>query len=197
MISFETLKARLSVVDVAEHFLNQKPKQEGDHFRIPCLGSNRGGDRAIQLYPDENTYKCWGCNTPKGDIIGLVAHSKGIGVRQAGEELAAHFKVGDEFKPKERRSAPAPAEAPKQDKPKNGFDPSAYKDKLVTDHDTLKAVGFTKELCELSGVGIAPSGLHKDRFTIPVYTWDPDRPPDMFISVPVDVVKMPRYKGGK
>lgn len=172
MIDFNDLKSRLSVLDVAE-FLNLTLKQEGNTYRSACPACNAGGPRAIELFSDTNTFKCYPSDKKGGDIIGLVAHVKGIGVRQAGEELAAHFG-GKEYQ-RQTRQQPAPAQAkpaPQQQPVKGtekqtGLAPIAH---LDPKHEMVKTVGFDPEAAEKLGVGYAAKGILKGTVGVPVRT---------------------------
>ncbi len=118
----------------------------------------------MQFFTDTQKFKCWGAETKTwGDSVQLVSHIKGIPLKDA-----AKFLDGE--KPEEKRA----------------FDPAKYKDSLNTD------LGELADLAKHIGAGIAPKGTNQGLLAVPVYAWDPTRPPLYFIGVDPKTVKAPK-----
>lgn len=163
-VDFKAIAERTRVETVASHLGLQVKKG-----RIACLSCNRGGERAIELYDDTNTFYCYMAKIG-GDSVALLAHQKDQRMLTSAKELDA------------LRAPPVKA-APK----KAGFDHTKYKDSL-----NPVVHGIPRELCERAGLGTANKGTHQGLLAIPIYEWDPTREPICFIGVPPNTVQLPK-----
>lgn len=155
-IDFADLKARVKIEDVAK-WLELELKASNNQFRCPCPGCNEGGDRALAITPAKQSFYCFAEKTG-GDLIKLVAHVRGIGQREAAEEIAAAFLTPKQEKCVER--APEPRQS--------GFDPDAYAAGLEHDHPAVEAVGLGAEVAKALSIGFASKGILAGTVAVPV-----------------------------
>src|ERR1700733_9414937 len=94
-IDFKELAETIDIVDVAAL---AGLRIKGD--RAACPACNRGGDRAIELLPETNSFRCHAADAPTGkkvlagDCIALFAHVSGYtGMYRAAKELQEHFRM--------------------------------------------------------------------------------------------------------
>jgi hypothetical protein len=154
-IDFKQLAETIDILDVAA-FAGLRIK--GD--RAACPACNRGDDRAIELLPETNSFRCHVADAPPGkkvlagDCIALYAHVQGYtGMYRAAKELQEHFGG--------TRRTP-PATTPQKEKggtnlpinpSKEQFDPAAFADKLEYTAD-VEALGLTEEQAKALGIGV-------------------------------------------
>lgn len=173
-VDFAAVKAHVTYNDVLR-FLNLRGKRVGEQWRGRCPACNTDNDRALVLTAGRGAY----CHAAKsgGDVIWLVSHVKGIGVKEAAQQLADQFGiVPQEPAPPIGGSAPTPASKESQPASEAGkttaanvptsLAPLTY---LVHDHEAVKALGFSLEVAKRLGIGFANKGLMKGRVAIPLY----------------------------
>jgi hypothetical protein len=98
-LDFQAIKEAVPVLKAAQ-FLGLELKQYGEQYRCPCPTCQAGGDRCIVITPAKNVWYDFSLKKG-GDCIYLVAHIKGIGQREAAEQLFTAFMQEPE-KPKRR-----------------------------------------------------------------------------------------------
>lgn len=161
-VDFAAIKAAVNI-DQAAHMLGLRVVVRGDQARGPCPACNQGGDRALSLNSAKRSFYCFAAKDggDGGDVIKLVAHIRGIGQREAAEELQDHFGVGAQRQPT-RAAGPAPkAEAGSRSKP-------AFEKQLVHEHEKVQAGGLSPATAEELGIGVAIAGWGKGNVLIPV-----------------------------
>jgi hypothetical protein len=89
-LDFKAIKERCSMEQVIG-LLNLKVKREGNQWRAPCPYCKSGGDRALSMNVRDNVFRCFADGKAAGDVIGLVAHCRGICQREAAEFLNEYF----------------------------------------------------------------------------------------------------------
>lgn len=170
MIDFKALRESLNIAEVAHTILKLTP--ENGQYRAPCPGCNAGGDRAIVITPAKKLFYCF--NAKKGgDAIGLVAHVKNIGMKEAAMSLM-------------------PKEEPKEEPPKEkeqGFDVEKYRAGLKTDHELLTQSGIFKDVAEALQIGVATAGAHANRIAFPLY----DKNGKFLAYASATQVKLPKH----
>lgn len=117
--------------------------------RLPC---KQGGSRAIVITPDKNAFYCHAAKKG-GDVISLVAHIHGCGMKEAASWL--------QEKSTKKKATPPKKEA----KVDNDFQPLSH---LVFEHDLVQALGITSDDASTLGIGYASRGLMKGYICIPV-----------------------------
>src|ERR1700733_15286401 len=92
-IKFKELAENIDITDVAV-FAGLRVKDD----RAACPNCQRAGDRAIELLPETNSFRCHAADAPPGkkvlagDCIALFAHVSGYtGMYRAAKELQEHF----------------------------------------------------------------------------------------------------------
>lgn len=162
-VDFAAVKARVTYNDVLR-FLDLHGKKVSDQWRGRCPACDTDNDRALVLTAGRGAY----CHAAKGggDVIWLVSHVKGIGVKEAAQQLADEFGIVPQ-----EPAPPAPTPASKESKTSaanvpTSLAPLTY---LVHDHEAVQALGFSPETAKRLGVGFANKGLMKGRVAIPLY----------------------------
>jgi DNA primase len=109
VVDFKEVKKVASFEEVLR-FLGLNLKRNTSHWRGACPACN-GDDRSL-VVTENRGYFCFS-EGRGGDIIALVAHIRGIGMREAAEQLAEHYgmltippKVKAEEKPADRSLTP-------------------------------------------------------------------------------------------
>ena len=120
-------------------------------------------DRAIQLFPETNSFRCYGIEK-SGDCIALYAHVKGYkGMYRAAAELQEHFSCTPPQKTEGGTAKAQPAPPKRAEKrEEQPFDPQAFAAKLAFTEE-VEALGFDEETAERFCVG-----YYRGRVYIPV-----------------------------
>src|SRR5437879_6337739 len=90
-VDFAALKEAVSIAQCVQ-MLGLKMAGK-DQLRSGCPSCRAGGDRALAVNLTKGSFYCFAKGSG-GDCIGLVAHIRGIGQREAAQEIAEHFRVG-------------------------------------------------------------------------------------------------------
>lgn len=164
-LNFKAIAERTHVSAVAR-YLGLEVKKG----RIPCPSCNKGGERAIELHEDTNSFRCHMAGV-SGDSIALLAHIKDQRMLVSAKELDAlkQAPVKQEKKPK-----------------KEGFDHVKYRETLNPNVD-----GLPLETLKRAGIGMSHKGTHQGFLAIPIY----DKETHEFIeywSVPPQTVRLPK-----
>lgn len=177
-ISFEELKASISVVDVAA-WLGIKVKMNGDIYRGDCPLCEQ--ERSFTLTPSKGLWGCFKCQQ-RGSIIDMVAVFRNVRLHQAGVMLHRQFLDGgtvNSAAPAEdststttqkRRDEGKAESVPRNSSPPNAASEMKPLDYLTTDHDIVLALKLTPEICEAMGWGYAPKGTARGRFLVALHT---------------------------
>jgi len=163
-INFAAIKHSVAI-DRVIPFLGLAVKKNGETFRGRCPVCNTDDDRSLVITPFKNVYYCFAAKSG-GDCISLVSHVKGIGVKEAAQQLADHFGIVPQ-----EPAPPAPTPASKESKTTaanvpTSLAPLTY---LAYDHEAVKVLGFSPETAKRLGIGFANKGLMKNRVAIPLY----------------------------
>jgi len=151
---FNEIKASNPIGEVAERLGIQMTKSNNT-LRAKCPVCESSGDRNMAITPDKGVFYCWTLGKG-GDVIALVAHVKGLTVKEAAEYLAGP-SAGSTSKEKTTK-----AEAPSE----GGFKALDY---LQHDHEAVVALGFEPSDADRIGIGFAPRGVFlKGTVAIPV-----------------------------
>ena len=155
-VDFQDLKSRVRIEHVIP-MLGLKMKDHQGQHRGACPVCKSGGDRALVITEVKASFYCFAAKKG-GDVISLVSHIRGIGQREAAEEIARHFGLlGDE-----KSTVPT---VPQEQKEGSTLSPLSY---LQHDHPLLDALGIEPEDAERIGIGFAPKGLMSGYVAVPV-----------------------------
>lgn len=166
-IDFKELAAAIDVADVAQH-ARVKLKQSGSELRGACPACNSGDERALQVIPQTNSFRCHSAKL-SGDCISLYAHVANIGNYAAARALQEHF-LGARTAPP---TPPQKTEVRKQPPPpkSEAFDPEAFAQKL-TYTEQVEELGIREADAERLSIGYCTKGLMKGRVCFPVRNAD-------------------------
>jgi CHC2 zinc finger len=146
-VDFQELKSKIGIGQVLT-WLGIELKQAGQHqLRGPCPIHNGSNDRQFVVSTDKNLWHCFGDCHGGGDVIELVSRMKQVTQKQAAEMIAAHFGM---------MATPAI----KKLEPIDYLDPA---------HETIHALGITKETCEHFKADYKNKGIMSGRLAIPIY----------------------------
>ena len=151
-IDFQELKASLRIENVMRD-LKLDMRQSGPQFRGQCPLCRTGGDRALAIHSEKQTFYCFPGKVG-GDVIALVSHVKGTSTREAAEFLAGQHRPKPE---------PAPNTSPSP--PPQGM---AELDYLESEHPAVDAIGFPTEVAAAVGLGYASKGVMRGLVAVPL-----------------------------
>lgn len=154
-LDFQSLKSHVRIEHVIP-MLGLKMKDHQGQHRGACPVCKSGGDRALVITEVKASFYCFAAKKG-GDVISLVSHIRGIGQREAAEEIARHFGLLDE--------PTAPTVPQEQQKREPTLSPLTY---LEYEHPLLDALGIEPEDAERIGLGYAPKGTLSGHVAIPV-----------------------------
>ena len=158
-IDFQHLKQTIKI-DSVFALLGLQLKQSGEQWRGACPACKSGGDRTLVVTPSKAAFYCFAAKQG-GDVIALVAHIKGISMKEA----AAFLAEGSEPQAKAPASkSTLPVTVP--EKEKAGFNPLTY---LQPEHLAVQGLGVSAETASYFGAGFAPRGILRGRLAIPIH----------------------------
>lgn len=149
-LNFEEIKAANPISEVVER-LGLNMNKSGASLRGKCPICESGGDRNLVVTPEKGVYFCFS-DGKGGDQLQLVAHVKGMSVKQAAEWLQGSVSQ----KAKEKTTKGEVSE---------GFQPLSY---LEHNHPAVIALGIEPDDAERIGCGYAPRGLMKGTVAFPI-----------------------------
>jgi len=168
-VDFAELKTRVSIEE-AMQMLGLTLPLHGNQYRGACPVCKTGGDRALIVTPAKGLFYCFAKKTG-GDVIALTAHIRGIGVKDAAEELSRAFGTVQNSTgtvSKSRATAPQAPEARKQP----AFDPEAYAARLDASHASLARLAISAETLKAWKAGYSNSGTNRGRLAIALHDRD-------------------------
>ena len=139
-IDFAEVKRLTTILAVAEWL---KLPIKNNRCQCPI---NEGEKREIAITPEKGLYKCFGCDVG-GDMISLAAHVLQVDQKKAAAEIMAHFHG---YKPAAK-----------------GLPPEGL-DYLDAGHESVVALGISKEKALQLGIGFAPRGTMRNHVLIPL-----------------------------
>ena len=161
-IDFQQLKQEIKIED-AMPLLGLQVSQFSDQMRMPCPACKSGGDRALVITKSKSAFYCF-AQGEGGDVIGLIAHIKGIGMKDAANVLAESFNKKPEPRPTASVETVPSNSSPKKEKA--GLNPLTY---LQPEHPLVQALGISPETAKAFGAGYAPKGIMRGRLAIPIH----------------------------
>ena len=161
-IDFQQLKQEIKIED-AMPLLGLQVSQFSDQMRMPCPACKSGGDRALVITKSKSAFYCF-AQGEGGDVIGLIAHIKGIGMKDAANVLAESFNKKPEPRPTASVETVPSNSSPKKEKA--GLNPLTY---LQSEHPSVQALGISSETALAFGAGYAPKGIMRGRLAIPIH----------------------------
>lgn len=173
-IDFAALKESISF-EKAIDFLGLALTRHGDQLRGECPTCDTDNPRALVITPSKGFY-CFG-DKRGGDVVGLVAHCKGIGQRDAAQlmqrELMGNSTSTSTSRSTSTRNRTSTSsrgrglQEPKQETAAIGLTPLDYLDPA---HEDVEALGMTVEDAEALGAGHASKGVLRGLVAVPLRT---------------------------
>jgi len=176
-VPFSEIKARVSIKEAAD-WLGIAYKQSGETLRAQCP-VNTGEKREMVITPAKGLFNCFGCRAG-GDVISLVAHIKGVSMKDAA------MMIHDKF------MQPAPAASSKvlESPPTSSNVLDKIAARLAPEHQAVQSMGFPPDIAKALSVGFDARGYH--RGLVAILLRNPDGSPAGFIGLePGTKVKLP------
>jgi CHC2 zinc finger len=173
-LDFQAIKAAVSIAQVVDMLGLQM--KGGEQRRSACPACQAGGDRALAVNTAKQSYFCF-ADGKGGDLIALCAHIRGVSQRDAAQEIATHFRIGQD-KPASRQETTGGM------KPLEGLDHA---------HDAVTVLGFEPADAEALGIGFCSKGIMRGLVAVPVRLADGTLAGYIGVN---DIAKMPpRWQG--
>ena len=169
-VDFQQVKQAATVESVIR-FLNLTPKQHGDTWRSACHLCKASDQRALVITTSKLLFHCFKCKEG-GDMLKLVAVTKGIPTREAALALAAflgvEFVAGGNGKPVPGTSSGTVPPSPER----KGFDAEKYAAALDPEHASLEPLSLAADTYRNWKAGFSSSGVNRGRLALPISTRD-------------------------
>ena len=159
MLDFNEVKQRVSIEEAVARLGLVISTKSAHAMRAACPACGTGGDRAIAITPAKRLFYCFAADKG-GDQIALVAHIKGLPVREA-----ALWMVGEQVPDKVQNSTSTVRKEHANNSPVSGFRELDY---LEADHAAVEALGFDLAAAMALGIGYAPKGILRGTVAIPL-----------------------------
>ncbi len=169
-VDFKEVKLA-ATADHVIRYLGLSLKKHGDTWRGKCHLCKASDDRALVITESKRLFHCFKCKEG-GDMLKLVAVSKGIPVRDAAIELAK--LCGVELVPSGagKHVAGTSSGTVPPSPERKGFDAEKYAAGLDPSHVALEPLGVSPETYKAWKAGYSPSGVNRGRLALPVANRD-------------------------
>lgn len=169
-VDFQQVK-QAATVDQVIRYLGLTLKQHGDTWRGSCHLCKASDQRALVITTSKRLFHCFKCREG-GDMLKLVAVSKGVSIRDAAINLAGF--CGVELVPSGNgKQVPGTGSGTVPPSPeRKGFDAEKYAAGLDPAHASLEPLGVSAETYKAWKAGFSPSGVNRGRLALPVCARD-------------------------
>jgi DNA primase len=161
-VDFEDLKARIKIEQMIP-LLGLRMRQNGVQYRGPCLACKQGGERGLALNSAKQSYYCFS-ERKGGDLIGLVAHTRGIAQKDAAAYLVEQFGNGQPARRDTSHSVSNSSPSPPAQRDRE-LKPLDY----LVFNEAVEGLGLTEATCKAWGAGYAPKGIMRGRLAVPIH----------------------------
>ena len=156
-VDFAALKQQVSISQAVQ-MLGLAMKTQGSQMRGACPACNQGGERALAVNTEKQSYYCF-ADRKGGDVIALVSHITGKSARDAAQQMATHFRFTGNGSQVPEQPHPAPARKP-------GFDAESYLKGLDSGAEQLRPLGVAPDTFEAWRAGYCKTGLNRGKLAI-------------------------------
>jgi len=169
-VDFAELKEKVSIEKVLP-MLGIAGAGNSAQWRGPCPACESGGDRSLVVTPAKQAYYCF-TSKKGGDMIALVAHVRGVPMKDAALEIAEYCgtvavrESGNSTQNRTSSDAGNSACTPERQSETKKLEPLDY---LNPAHEALEALGLSEDTCSHFGAGYAPKGILRGRLAIPIH----------------------------
>jgi DNA primase len=169
-VDFQQIK-QAATVDQVIRYLGLTLKEHGDTWRGSCHLCKASDQRALVITTSKRLFHCFKCKEG-GDMLKLVAVSKGASIRDAAINLAGF--CGVELVPSGNgKQVPGSGSGTVPPSPeRKGFDAEKYAAGLDPAHASLEPLGVSPETYKAWKAGFSPSGVNRGRLALPVCARD-------------------------
>lgn len=154
-VDFAKLRERVPIEQIAQA-LNLTTTRHGNQLRCACPACN-GDKRTIVITPSKNVFYCFNAKQG-GDAISLVAHIKGLQIRDAALWIEQHFPSGGGS----QNNSPNNSRGDRA-----GWDAAKYAAGLDPAHSSLEPLGVDPEVLRGWQAGYAKSGVLRGCLALP------------------------------
>jgi hypothetical protein len=164
-LDFQHIKEAVKI-ETAAHALQLTMSKSGAQMRGACPACKAGGDRALAVNTDKQSFYCF-ASRAGGDVIGLTAHVQGLAQKDAALWLHNRFLEQVPASAGTVSTVPAEGTVPNSSPqpPSPGMPPLDY---LEADHPAVEAIGFDTATASALGIGFAGKGVMRGLVAVPV-----------------------------
>lgn len=176
-IDFAAIKRQVPIAKVADYL--GLPATSKDQIRCECPACESDNPRGLAVTKSIGSYYCH-VEKRGGDCIGLLAHIRGIGQREAAEIIMRDLMGNSTdtrnstatasrrapYSTGSRRKQP---QEPKQEPAAIGLTELEY---LQHEHEAVQELGISPEDAEALGIGYAPRGIMRGLVAVPIRLGD-------------------------
>jgi DNA primase len=167
VIDFQEVKTAAGVDQVIK-YLNLTLKQQGDTWRGCCHMCKNSDPRSLIITTSKKLFHCFKCKRG-GDMLKLVAESRGVNVRDAAVELMKFCGM----EPVTSNSKPVTSSGNSSPQPdRKTFDVEKYLSGLDPAHAALETLGISPETLKAWKAGYSAGGVNRGRLALPIHAKD-------------------------
>lgn len=167
-IDFAAIKEAVSFEKAVE-YLGLEMTRHGQQYRGECPTCDTDNPRALVITPAKGFY-CFG-DKRGGDVVGLVAHCKGIGQREAAQMMQRDL-MGNSTRTVQNRTSSRGKRTQEEPQARQNDSGMQALDHLDPTHEAVLELGMSPHEAERIGAGYAPRGVLRGLVAFPLRTED-------------------------
>ena len=166
-VDFANLKTHVRI-EHAVQALGLVMRQNGPQWRGACPACKQGGERALAVNTEKQSYYCFS-EKKGGDLISLAAHIRGESQKDAAHFLAQRFGNSETVHRAPVHRSTSSITAPPAQSRKPSFDAEAYAKTLDPAHAALEPLGVSSDTLRQFKAGYSAAGINRGRLALPVH----------------------------
>lgn len=171
-VDFKTIKQRVNVRMVLNHYHIDWLREKGDELRGRCPVHKGEGQSTFHVSLSKNAFQCFSCKA-RGNVLDFVAAMEQCSVREAAVKLQEWFAIPESATASAAPTGQAKPEAATSDVGESPADnrPLSFQLKgLDPAHPYLQSRGISRETAEEFGLGFfSGRGFMHGRIVIPIH----------------------------